>query len=232
MAARAQQELLHKILELSRNGHRPTVSEMTQAMRASADSNTVRLLDELERKRYIDRYKIGSRVQPRGTTLTERALKWLDLNGADTSSYGHPQFVDDGHMRLVPLYGPVKAGNEVSVENRAVGRVPLPAQDIPIGRVWVQAVQGDSMTGEDGILEGDQIVVVPYPDPRGEGEMVVATVQGGETVKRLWREGDSWVLHPSNPAYNVITLQETDSIAGRVVGVLRWHIRPGRRYGS
>jgi SOS-response transcriptional repressor LexA len=201
---------------------------MTSAMPGSAASNIVRLLDELERKRYIDRFRIGGRVQPRGTTLTERALKWLDLNGEDTSLYGSSPFVDD-QVRLIPIYGPVKAGNEAEVENRVVGRVPLPVQDIPIGRVWLQGVRGDSMTGEDAILDGDQIIVVPYPNPKGDGEMVVATVQEGETVKRLWRDGDNWQLHASNPAYSVITLQETSAIRGLVVGVLRWRIKPGRR---
>lgn len=233
-SAPAQQKLLCRILQLSQRHRRPpTVSEMTVAMKLSADSNTVRLLDELEKKGYVNRHRLGSRVQPRGTDLTNRALTWLGLIGMDTSSYSQRSYVDD-EIRPVPLYGPLAAGNPVSVADRVVEQVYLPAQHIPIGKVYMLGVTGRSMMGEDGILDGDQIIVVPYPNPRGEGEMVVATVDGDETVKRLWRDGDTWRLQPSNPEFEAIILREGDqfSITGRVVGVVRWQIKPGRRGGD
>ena len=173
-AAPKQRLLLRKLLELSANGRAPSVSEMTKAMGGLADSNTVRLLDALRRKGYVDRYEIDSRVQPRGTTLTERALKWLDLNGIDTSSHRSTTFIDD-QIRLIPLYGPVEAGNPIAVENRVVGRIPLPAQDIPIGKVWVQGVEGRSMMGEDGILDGDQNSVLSSPLLKIETNKIVVT---------------------------------------------------------
>ncbi len=195
ISAPAQQKLLAKILQLSRRGQAPTISDMTAAMDLSADSNTVRLLDGLEKKRYIDRYRVGSRVQPRGTNLTDRALKWLALNGMDTSSYTSKAFIDD-QVRLVPLYGPVPAGNPVTSDDQGViEHILMPAQYIPsTGKVYMLGVKGRSMMGEDGILDGDQIIVVPYPEPKGEGEIVVAAVNGEETVKRLWRQGDTWRL--------------------------------------
>jgi SOS-response transcriptional repressor LexA len=89
-------------------------------------------------------------------------------------------------------------------------------------------VKGRSMMGEDGILDGDQIIVVPYPEPKGEGEIVVAAVNGEETVKRLWRQGNTWRLQPSNPEFEEIPLKEGDRITGRVIGVVRWSIKPAR----
>ena len=228
-SAPAQQELLRQILRLSQRHHQPpTVSEMTIAMGLSADSNTVRLLDELEKKGYVDRYRLGSRVQPRGTSLTSRALMWLELTKIDTSSYTPRSFVDN-QVRPIPLYGPLAAGNPISVEDHILEHVFMPTQNIPIGKVYMLIVSGTSMMGEDGILDGDHIIVVPYPNPRGEGEMVVATVDGDETVKRLWRDGDTWLLRPSNPEFDDIILRQGDqfSVTGRVVGVVRWQIKPG-----
>src|SRR5437899_8383612 len=47
---------------------------------------------------------------------------------------------------------------------------------------------GDSMTG-DGILDGDQVIVVPFQaTPRGRGEIVVAVIDNDATVKHLDRK--------------------------------------------
>lgn len=228
-SASSQQRLLATILELSNGGEAPSVGEMTSAMGASADSNTVRLLDRLEEKGYIDRYRVASRVQPRGTSLTERALRWLSLNGHDTSSY-RPKPLTDDQVRVVPLYGPIPAGNPaVSDDQRVIGHILMPSQYIPsTGKVYMLGVIGNSMTGDDGILNGDQLIVVPYVDLKGNGEIVVATVDGEETVKRLWRDGDQWRLQPSNPEFDDIPLGDGDRVTGLVVGLVRWNIKPAR----
>lgn len=230
--APGQRSILHNILKLNQKyGQAPTVSEITSAMGNSADSNTADGLQKLEDKGYINRYRVGSRVQPRGTGLTERALSWFESTGIDTSGYSPLPFVDD-RVFLVPVYSSLAAGQPRTVETGPIGRMALPAENLPVGvELNILQVKGDSMMGEDGILDGDQIVVVPYPDPKGDGEMVVATVDGGETVKRLWREGDSWRLQPSNPDFAPTVLQAEDEfyVSWRVVCVLRWHVKPGRR---
>jgi len=82
---------------------------------------------------------------------------------------------------------------------------------------------------EDGVLDGDQVLVVPYPDPKGDGEMVVALIEGAATVKRFWRNGDAYNLEPSNssPEYKSMPIRATDKflIQGRVIGLLRLRIR-------
>ena len=82
-------------------------------------------------------------------------------------------------------------------------------------------VVGDSMIDE-GILEGDFIVVEENPDP-SNGDMVVANIDGEATVKRFYREdGNTIRLQPANEKYNPIYVRNRDlQIRGVVSAVLR-----------
>ena len=87
------------------------------------------------------------------------------------------------------------------------------------------------MTGEDGVLEGDY-VIVHHDSSWNNGDMVVVFVEGqGGTLKRIWHDGTSIFLQPSNPTHDVITLgpSEDPHIQGKVIGVVRWHISKAHR---
>ncbi len=86
---------------------------------------------------------------------------------------------------------------------------------------YVLRVRGDSMIDE-GILDGDHIVVEERPEPNN-GDMVVASIDGEATVKRFYREGHGNVrLQPANPSYKPIIVRDRDlHIRGVVVAVLR-----------
>jgi SOS-response transcriptional repressor LexA len=63
--------------------------------------------------------------------------------------------------------------------------------------------------------------------------MVVAFIvdEGGAAVKRIWREGKSIRLESSNPLHEPKTFTKEDEaiIQGKVIGVVRWHIKRARR---
>jgi len=82
-------------------------------------------------------------------------------------------------------------------------------------------VKGDSMI-EDGILDGDFIVVEERPAP-DNGDTVVALVNGEATVKRFFREkGGKIRLQPANEQMTPFLVKEKDFTSrGRVVAVLR-----------
>ena len=89
----------------------------------------------------------------------------------------------------------------------------------------------------DGLRTGDHIVV----DPRArwdDGDMVVVLDEGEATVKRLFRQGSSVVLEPSNEDFKPIILRPGREhlggqvIQGKVVGLILWHVEPGRRRGN
>ena len=67
----------------------------------------------------------------------------------------------------------------------------LPAQLTRGREVFLLRVRGNSMSGEDGVLHDDYVIVHHTRDYQ-DGDMVVAFVpdEDGATVKRIWRGGE------------------------------------------
>lgn len=135
-------------------------------------------------------------------------------------------------FRRVPLLWEIKAGGlTLSDEQNIRDYLALPAQYVHGEQIYLLEVSGDSMTGEAGVLEGDY-VVVDAEAAWNNGDMAVVFVEHeGATLKRIWHEGTSIVLQPSNPAYESIHLGpgEEPDYQGKVIGVVRWQISAGRR---
>jgi repressor LexA len=120
----------------------------------------------------------------------------------------------------VPLLGTVAAGRPIEA---------LPVEgvlDLPGGlwsgrRVFSLRVRGTSMIDE-GIRDGDYLIVEPRVTA-DSGQTVVAEVDGGVTVKRLFREPDGRVrLQPANPdVLPLILAPERVRIVGIVAGIFR-----------
>ncbi len=120
----------------------------------------------------------------------------------------------------VPLLGMVAAG--VPIEAYPVPETVALPEDLVRGEEnYALRVRGDSMI-EDGILEGDTIIVERRETAR-DGEVVVALVDGAEvTVKRYFREGRSIRLQPANAAMEPILVDESEvRVQGVVVGLTR-----------
>lgn len=79
---------------------------------------------------------------------------------------------------------------------------------------------GDSMTGAR-IQEGDWLLVDEAKAPKSN-DIVVAEVEGALTVKRLKKNGVTWLLHPDseNPAYAPIEFGEGMRIVGVVIQII------------
>jgi repressor LexA len=96
----------------------------------------------------------------------------------------------------LPFLGYIAAG-------RPIEAIPQPETlEVPAalrtGRpCYVLEVRGDSMI-EDGILDGDWVVIEQRVQARN-GEVVVALVDGGEaTLKRIEQKPGQVILHPAN----------------------------------
>ncbi|HSW48184.1 MAG TPA: S24 family peptidase, partial [Candidatus Saccharimonadales bacterium] len=73
---------------------------------------------------------------------------------------------------------------------------------------------------EDGILDGDFVVIEKVQEAKN-GEIVVALVDDNlATLKRFYKEGDVVVLRPANSAMEPI-YPKSLRIQGRVVGLVR-----------
>jgi len=84
---------------------------------------------------------------------------------------------------------------------------------------YVLQVKGTSMI-EDGILDGDYVVIQHQQDAKN-GDIVVALLPNGfATLKRIYFEKDRIKLMPANSAMSPIFTTHV-KIQGRVVGVIR-----------
>lgn len=83
-------------------------------------------------------------------------------------------------------------------------------------------VKGDSMI-EDGIYDGDFVIIKPNPSPRN-GEVVVALLEDGSaTLKRFFKEKNGFRLQPANSQMQPIIVDGSNDIQvrGTVVALFR-----------
>ena len=83
---------------------------------------------------------------------------------------------------------------------------------------FLLSVRGESMI-EAGINDGDYVVVKEQP-VANNGDIVVAIIDDGATVKRFYKEADHIRLQPENSSMEPIITRDC-SIAGKVVAVFR-----------
>ena len=96
----------------------------------------------------------------------------------------------------LPLLGRIAAGHPIEAINQEQ-RIEVPRALCTTPNCYVLQVQGDSMV-EDGIFDGDWIVVEPR-EQAANGQMVVALVDESEaTVKRLIQRPREILLVPAN----------------------------------
>ena len=80
-------------------------------------------------------------------------------------------------------------------------------------------VKGESMINA-GILDGDY-VLVEQTSVADNGEMIVALVEDGATVKRFFKEEGIYRLQPENDTMEPIIVKDVQ-IMGKVIGVFRF----------
>lgn len=118
-----------------------------------------------------------------------------------------------------PLLGRVAAGRPIEAVE-AVDAIEIPPSMLGKGDHFVLQVKGDSMK-EDGILEGDFIVVRKQPTAEN-GQTVVALINNEATVKKYYQREGHVELRPSHTDMEPLIINEGDlRIEGRVVGVMR-----------
>lgn len=120
----------------------------------------------------------------------------------------------------VPIMGFIAAGLPIQpyTDPNAVFKL-APAMVSPKRRSYVLQVKGDSMV-EDGILDGDY-VVIEETDEVKDGEIVVALLENGTvTLKKIYREETRVRLEPANADMGPIFAANV-TVQGRVVGLVR-----------
>lgn len=203
-----QQAVLDNIEKhIREKGYGPTVREVCQDLGLSSPSTVHVHLKALEEKGYIKRDPLKSR----SISLTYP----VDIEGSEDANIIRPQF---DKVVNVPLVGRVAAGMPILAEENVTDVLALPTDIVGDSPSFLLSVKGDSMI-EAGINDGDYVVVKEQP-VADNGDIVVALIDDGATVKRFYKEKDSIRLQPENSKMDPIILTEC-AIAGKVVAVFR-----------
>jgi repressor LexA len=127
----------------------------------------------------------------------------------------HDDWDEETGFCLIPVLGSVAAGERILSEE-------VYSHSIHIHKSWIKppyknyfalTVRGDSMTGA-GLMDGDTAVILKQETAQ-DGDIVVAEIDEGYTIKRFFRENARIRLQPENPAYKPIYCGNL-----RVAGVL------------
>lgn len=183
---------------IQRNGYSPTLQEIANAIGVSSLATIHEHLQALIRKKVLKKYDGAVR----GLELIDRTLLRM-TEGID-----------------LPLLGYIAAGRPIApyTDPNASFKV---SPELISGkkRSYVLQVKGDSMI-EDGILDGD-FVVIEEENLARDGEIVVALLDNGlATLKRFFKEATRIRLEPANSTMQPIYATNV-KIQGKVVGLIR-----------
>ena len=185
-----------KEVTLSR-GYPPTVREIGEAVGLSSSASVHAHLATLEKNGYIRR-----------DPSKPRAIEIVD------EDYALPR----KEYAQIPIVGRVAAGEPLLAEENITDYFPIPVEMLPNDQIFMLIVKGDSMINA-GIFDGDK-VIVRQKNTANNGDIVVALIEDGATVKTFYNEGDHIRLQPENPDYDPILVKDV-AILGEVIGVFR-----------
>ncbi len=121
----------------------------------------------------------------------------------------------------VPLLGIVEAGIPTTTEEDTSDTMSIDEYMLgdKKGAVYLLEVKGDSMIDE-GIREGDLVLAERNSEPK-DGDIVIAEVDGGWTMKYFKKKGNNIYLKAANKNYSPIYPQYDLRVAAIVKGVIR-----------
>lgn len=197
--SKKQEEILEYIKsEILQRGYPPSVREICEAVRLKSTSSVHSHLETLEKNGYIRR-----------DPTKPRAIEILDDDFALTRR----------ELVQVPVIGRVAAGEPIFAQENIMDYFPIPAEMMPNKQTFLLEVKGESMINA-GILSGDY-VLVQEEHTASNGDMVVALIEDGATVKHFYREEGVIRLQPENDFMDPIIVRDV-TILGRVIGVFRF----------
>lgn len=194
-----QQEILEYIKsQILERGFPPAVRDICEAVHLKSTSSVHSHLETLEKNGYIRR-----------DPTKPRAIEILD----DSFNFTRREMVN------VPIVGRVAAGEPLLAEQNIEEYFPIPMDFMPNKQTFMLKVKGESMINA-GILDGDYVLVEERKTAHN-GEMIVALVDDGATVKRFYKEEDIIRLQPENDTMEPIIVPDC-TILGKVIGVFRF----------
>ncbi len=107
---------------------------------------------------------------------------------------------------IAPLVGNVACGSPILAEQNIERTYQLPVDLFGRADLKILNAKGDSMIGV-GIFDGDWICFNPC-NSANDGDIVVALIDNEATVKRYFKKKNKIILHPENPQYEDIIVDD------------------------
>ena len=194
-----QQEILDYIKsQILERGFPPAVRDICEAVHLKSTSSVHSHLETLEKNGYIRR----DPTKPRAIEILDEAFNFTRRE-----------------MVNVPIVGRVAAGEPLLAEQNIEEYFPIPMEFMPNKQTFLLKVCGESMINA-GILNGDY-VLVQEENTAHNGDMVVAMIEDGATVKTFYKEEGVIRLQPENDVMDPIIVPDC-TILGKVIGVFRF----------
>ena len=112
-----------------------------------------------------------------------------------------------------PVIGTIAAGTPIDAEQNIETYVP---EDEDLDADYALRIKGDSMIGDD-INDGDIVFIRQQPDVE-DGEIAAVYVDGGATLKRVFKIGESVQLRSSNSKYKPMNFTADSCDDFRILG--------------
>ncbi|MCX6808524.1 MAG: transcriptional repressor LexA [Candidatus Berkelbacteria bacterium] len=192
-----QREILDYIRNfIDDNGYAPSYREIAHYFELSSTGTIAEYINILEEKGYLTK----DAMEARAIQLT-------------------PAFDDGIELHSIQLLGIIDAGRPIEAI-RTNETIDIP-RDMMGKRTFALRVRGESMI-EDGILEGDYVIIEQTSSPKN-GEIVVALIDNANaTLKRYFDEKANIRLQPANRLMKpLIFKRDRVTIQGKVRGVIR-----------
>ena len=187
--SKKQLEILEYIKsQILERGFPPAVREICEAVNLKSTSSVHSHLETLEKNGYIRR-----------DPTKPRAIEILD----DSFNLTRREMVN------VPIVGQVAAGEPILAQENIENYFPIPTEFMPNSQTFLLKVKGESMINA-GILDGD-MVLVEQTSTASNGDMVVALIDDGATVKTFYKEEGIFRLQPENAALDCYQFSERSS---------------------
>ncbi len=197
-----QKEILDYIEKnINKSGCAPTLTEIAQNFGLSSLSTVHEHLAVLEKKGVIRRYK--------------GAIRGIELLEKETEKKAFLSSTIE-----LPVLGFIACGEPIEPYTDPNATLSVNSSFVrPGDKSFVLQAKGDSMI-EDGILNGDYVVVKEQQNAYN-GDIVVAVLKNGfATLKRFYKEATRIRLQPANSTMSPIYVTDVE-IRGKVVAVIR-----------
>ena len=190
--------------QIDQNGYAPSYREIGEHFGLSSSATIHGHVQSLVDKGMI---QVGDEGEARSIEIVPQAESF------------HTGFRLSADVINLPMMGLIAAGQPIeAIENNET--MAVPASFVLDGaNSYVLKIKGQSMI-DDGILDGDFVVIERNPSPKN-GEVVVALLDNAyATLKRFYRETDRIRLQPANKTMNPIFVKDC-IIQGVVRAVIR-----------